>query len=1032
MTSGPPWSVKGIDPKAREAAKDLARRSGMTLGEWLNQVILEDGAADEPAPAPPPMEFRPAERRPASPIYRRAEAPDHFGDEIYRVTEALDRLAGRIEAAESRTAQVVGGVDQSVSSLVKRLDGAERENTITAARFEGVVAELRDDQARIAERLRRAEQEAAAPGPAEALRTMEGAIAKVAGHLYEGETRTREALEALREEFDGVSARVEAAPQNTAALVDNVVARIAERLEQAEARTTSALRGLETSFGQLDGRLQAAESRIENKASSGGLEQIAAALANGVASARTEMAEKLKSSSDGRFDRMEQALQEMTSHVQGAERRSADALERMGHEVLRMAETLGRKVQDVERRSADAIEQVGGDVARIADAVETRFNRADATGAQALERLGGEIARITERLAERIANAERRSAQAFDDVGEQVSRVSEKMQDRQERASSDLAERIRQSEERTARLLEGARERIDHRLEETHRRAPDPAPLAAAAPAALTDPDVAPFGQSTFSQPAFGEERFNRAADPDFAPIPERAEESFAPSAFEDDSFTKPAFSKEGFAPDRFAPDRFVEPSAFDDAAPAGGAPDFAADPFLDPAPGPGMAGGLTRSIHAEPLAEEPLPFGQSRDPGAVPERRSLSTKELIDQARAAARVAAQSTDPKVRKAAARSNAEHSGGGFSFAGLTLGGGSKKKPKRRQASALGAALMVSGGAAALSLGAAGYIVLSGQPGGALPARVAAALSGHAAAPAPATPLATEVAPQPAAGGPALAAVALSPQTPAAADAAQAPGAPAETPTQSAADFYSDGVRKIEARDNSGVESLRKSANLGYAPAQFYLAKLYEGGEAGLKKDLGEARVWTQRAADAGDRKAMHNLALYFVEGAGGPKNTTTAAQWFRRAADLGLVDSQYNLGRLYEEGFGVSQNPAEAYKWYLIAARSGDGESRASAQRLKGQISAEAQAAAERAAASFQSQPTRPVNQLAQATLGSEVGSAAGAQKALTRLGYYQGPTDGTSSPALKLAIQAYQRDQGLPPTGMLDTALSARFAQIAP
>ena len=42
MSSGVPWSVKGIDPKARETAKDLARRSGLTLGEWLTQMI-EDG-----------------------------------------------------------------------------------------------------------------------------------------------------------------------------------------------------------------------------------------------------------------------------------------------------------------------------------------------------------------------------------------------------------------------------------------------------------------------------------------------------------------------------------------------------------------------------------------------------------------------------------------------------------------------------------------------------------------------------------------------------------------------------------------------------------------------------------------------------------------------------------------------------------------------------------------------------------------------------------------------------------------------------
>ncbi|HTN41330.1 MAG TPA: hypothetical protein VLZ84_09285, partial [Asticcacaulis sp.] len=41
MSANAPWSVKGIDARAREVAKDLARRSGMTLGEWLNQMILE-------------------------------------------------------------------------------------------------------------------------------------------------------------------------------------------------------------------------------------------------------------------------------------------------------------------------------------------------------------------------------------------------------------------------------------------------------------------------------------------------------------------------------------------------------------------------------------------------------------------------------------------------------------------------------------------------------------------------------------------------------------------------------------------------------------------------------------------------------------------------------------------------------------------------------------------------------------------------------------------------------------------------------
>ena len=39
-----PWNVKGLRPEARETARQAARRSGMSLGEWLNGVILEQAA----------------------------------------------------------------------------------------------------------------------------------------------------------------------------------------------------------------------------------------------------------------------------------------------------------------------------------------------------------------------------------------------------------------------------------------------------------------------------------------------------------------------------------------------------------------------------------------------------------------------------------------------------------------------------------------------------------------------------------------------------------------------------------------------------------------------------------------------------------------------------------------------------------------------------------------------------------------------------------------------------------------------------
>ncbi len=46
MKPGGPWNLRGLRPEARAAAREAARRSGMSVGEWLNDVIApvdEDG-----------------------------------------------------------------------------------------------------------------------------------------------------------------------------------------------------------------------------------------------------------------------------------------------------------------------------------------------------------------------------------------------------------------------------------------------------------------------------------------------------------------------------------------------------------------------------------------------------------------------------------------------------------------------------------------------------------------------------------------------------------------------------------------------------------------------------------------------------------------------------------------------------------------------------------------------------------------------------------------------------------------------------
>jgi localization factor PodJL len=750
MTAGAPWSVKGIDPKAREVAKDLARRSGMTLGEWLNRVILEDDPPEDVV-AEHQVPERP-QRLSQEPPRLQAVPPPQDTD---RLAHAIDRLSDRIEASETRTGLAISGVEHSVRQALARIEMAERE------------------QLAVAERLARMETDPAGPRSPEALRILEARIA-----------------------------RAEAAAGGDPAAFEGVLQRLTDQLAAADRR----------------------------------FEVLAADLTDRVERARADMAEQFRTSSAGdvgaRLALVDERLQE-------TERRSAQAVEQMGKQVLAMAEAVNRRLMAAEQQSAGAIEQVGGEIARIAGAVEARLARAEQTQAEALERLGVEIGRITDRLSERLAGSEQRAAQAIEDVGQQVIRATERIEQRQERAAGDLAERIRASEERTARLLDEARARLGV------------SPPAALEDGREADPEAPPKGP-------FGPELFSRAEPLSDVATVDPVRPSFAAEDFE---------AAEAFVP--------LAESEDDD------------------------------------VFELDEPERPSAD-GSPP----LSTREVIDQARAAAR-AQRSEGERPRPVEVRAKLDRrqaSGRMFNGFGVT-------KP-RRPNTTLQTALMVAGGAAFLSVGAAGVVLMNGPQAEESASVQAGAQTG------------------PLVGNP-RAAAAVSPE-PAIAEAAQAV-APLDL-------AFAQATRAIEAGKPGGLAALKAVADQDHPQAQFYLAQLYESGRQGVAQNEVEARRWTARAAEGGEPRAMHNLGLYYFRGEGGPQDLASAAQWFRKAAELGVVDSQYNLGVMYQSGSGVQKDPAEALKWLTLAAAQGDGQARAAAEGLKAKLPPAAVRAAEAAVA----------------------------------------------------------------------------------
>ncbi|HEV3161004.1 MAG TPA: hypothetical protein VGZ89_13620 [Xanthobacteraceae bacterium] len=163
------------------------------------------------------------------------------------------------------------------------------------------------------------------------------------------------------------------------------------------------------------------------------------------------------------------------------------------------------------------------------------------------------------------------------------------------------------------------------------------------------------------------------------------------------------------------------------------------------------------------------------------------------------------------------------------------------------------------------------------------------------------------------------------------------------------------RGVPRDERQAAYWLELAAKQGLAPAQFRLGGYYEKG-IGVKKDLAAARELYLAAAAKGNAKAMHNLAVLYADGVNGRPDYHTAALWFRKAADRGITDSQFNLAILYARGSGEPQNYSEAYKWFALAAKQGDVEAANKRDDIAAQLDEATLAAADLLVKSWKPEP----------------------------------------------------------------------------
>ena len=177
MANSLPWSVKGVDPRTRDAAKAAARRAGMTLGEWLDHKIRVEGAADEPA--------CPAEQLDIAALSER----------LARLSQGqMDTSSQPAFSAEPRTARPAASRDE-IDAVLSQAASAERltrESSVrTAGALDSIARWIEKTETRISagERAAAERQERATNVIADAIKTMGERIVEIERKIRRGAAR---------------------------------------------------------------------------------------------------------------------------------------------------------------------------------------------------------------------------------------------------------------------------------------------------------------------------------------------------------------------------------------------------------------------------------------------------------------------------------------------------------------------------------------------------------------------------------------------------------------------------------------------------------------------------------------------------------------------------------------------------------------------------------------------------------------------------------------------------------------------------
>ncbi|WP_395644879.1 hypothetical protein [Terricaulis sp.] len=478
MSSGAhSWSVKGIDPKVREAAREAAARQGMSLGEYLSQALASAQGGGSPS-----LVGDATGQTPRTPAYARTRtgrygATPHYDltedDEDWRVSGPTtlapritdpSRLVQRIEQIERRTQLAVSGLDRAVSTLDRsvlglaaRIDEAESIADESADRIADALEQFKLAGDTFAGRLESAEGEVASARVdlAQTKARLGEQVSTASAELAEAKERLENQV-AVAEE---VARRAEAAASFLATEIENRDAAIGHKLGALEDQTREG----------VTHALNLARAAAEEAA-----RQAAEASADAVAELRRlqeRMAERLTETENSARRAVETAIEETRAELgertARAETEARGAREALLEEVVRLETQISNRIAAADQIKSEQQQLISRIEKAEAGARESTAGLRQAAGAAIADLRNAQLG-LAARLKQVEETAGRNGALDLADVRQQQQDISERLAGLEENTRANpVGEALSEFEKKLEAIAARVeRPEFDRRLEE--------------------------------------------------------------------------------------------------------------------------------------------------------------------------------------------------------------------------------------------------------------------------------------------------------------------------------------------------------------------------------------------------------------------------------------------------------------------------------------------------------------------------------------------------------------------------------------